>query len=272
MHLAVCVKQVPDTTEVRIDPRTNTLVRRGVPSILNPYDAHALEAAIQLRDKYGGQITALSMGPPQGAEVLKRAISFGVDRGILLTDRRFAGSDTLATSYILTQGLRKLETIKPLDMIICGKQAIDGDTGQVGPGIASRMGWTQFTYVLKIEDLDLEKREITVQRKLEGKIQIVKGRLPVLLTVVRDINELNYASLPNMVRAARYQPEIWTKEDIEHDEAQLGLKGSPTVVRRIFAPPEREEGKMITGAQNNPVQAVKELVEMLIKTKIIADK
>lgn len=272
MHLAVCVKQVPDTTEVRINPATNTLMRKGVPSIMNPYDAHALEAAVRLKELYGGQVTVLSMGPTQAEKTLKRAISFGADRAILLTDRKFAGSDTLATSYILGEALRRIGKEKPLDLILCGKQAIDGDTGQVGPGIAVRLGFTQLTYVSKIEAVDLAKREIIVHRKLEGELEVVKAKLPVLLTVVKDINELSYSSLPNLFRAAKYKPEIWTKDDLPYEEANLGLKGSPTIVRRIFAPPIREEGNIIDTKEKDLSIAVGELVEHLITTKIIADK
>lgn len=272
MHLVVCVKQVPDTTEVRINPATNTLMRKGVPSIMNPYDAHALEAAIRLKELYGGQVTVLSMGPLQADKTLKRAISFGADRAILLSDRKFAGSDTLATSYILGEALQKIGNEKPIDLIFCGKQAIDGDTGQVGPGIAARLGLTQLTYVSKIEEIDLVKKEITVQRKLEGELEVIRARLPVLLTVVKDINELSYSSLPNLFRAAKYQPEIWTKDDLPYDETKLGLKGSPTVVRRIFPPPQRKEGRVIEIGETNLTSAINELVDILVTTKITADK
>ncbi|GAW91640.1 electron transfer flavoprotein subunit beta/FixA family protein [Calderihabitans maritimus] len=272
MHIVVCVKQVPDTMEVRIDPKTNTLVRAGVPSIINPYDIHAVEEAMRLKEKFGASVTAITMGPPQAEEVLRKAISFGVDKAILLSDRAFAGSDTLATSYVLAQAIRKLSEEQPVDLVLCGKQAIDGDTAQVGPGIATRLNIPQLTYVMKIDYLDLEKREIQVQRKLEGEREIVKATLPALLTVTKDINELRYASFPNLLRAARYRPLLWNKESLLLEEGRLGIKGSPTAVRRIFAPPEREGGEIIPGGMDNPEKAAAELVDKLITTKIIADR
>ena len=240
LRMVVCVKQVPDTTEVRIDPETNTLIREGVPSILNPFDAHATEAAVELKEKYGGHITALSMGQPQAVEALQKCISFGVDRAILLSDRAFAGSDTLATSCAVTAGLRRIAQEDGLDLVLCGKQAIDGDTAQVGPGIACRLSLPQITYAIGVDEIDVDQERITVQRRLEHGIETVQAPLPALLTCVEEMNELRYASLPNMIRAARYEPEVWTAAELEVDVEELGLKGSPTVVDRIFAPPERE--------------------------------
>ncbi|MCG0277341.1 MAG: electron transfer flavoprotein subunit beta/FixA family protein [Thermanaeromonas sp.] len=271
MHFVVCVKQVPDTTEVRVDPVTKTLVREGVPSIINPYDAHAVEEAVRLKERYGGKVTAISMGPPQAEEVLRRALAIGADRAILLTDRTFAGSDTLATSYILAQAIRRLDREEPVTLVLCGKQAIDGDTGQVGPGIATRLGFTPLTYVLAVEEIDIEAGEIKVQRKLEDARQVVCGKLPALLTVVKEINELRYAALPDLVRAARTRPERWTAADLEVDPGRTGLKGSPTSVRRIFAPPQRPGGEMIPGGTEDPARAASLLVDKLLKTKLIAD-
>lgn len=267
--MVVCVKQVPDTAEVRIHPRTNTLVRAGVPAIINPFDAHAVEAAVQLKEKYGGRVTALSMGPPQAGEVLRRALGMGADDAILLTDRAFAGSDTLATSYILARAIAAIGRDTPVDLVFCGKQAIDGDTAQVGPGIATRMGFTQLTYVMAIDEVDLERRYIRVQRKLEGKREIICGRLPALLTVVKDLNELRYPSLPAVIRAARATITTWNKDALDLDPEQIGLKGSPTSVRRIFAPPARPGGEIIPG---DPRAAAATLVTKLIQTKIIADQ
>ncbi|HEY3313926.1 MAG TPA: electron transfer flavoprotein subunit beta/FixA family protein [Bacillota bacterium] len=239
MHAVVCLKQVPDTTEVKIDPSTGTLVRAGVPSIVNPYDAHALEAALRLKDQFGGKVTVVSMGPPQASQALKKAVSLGADEAILLTDRVFAGSDTLATSYILTQALLKLAEKDPIDVVFCGKMAIDGDTGQVGPGIATRLDYEQLTYVSDIGKLDAEKREITVWRALgDGKEQ-VKTRLPALLTVTDEVNDVRYGSFPDQVRAARYEPITWTKDDLHLDLARCGLKGSPTTVSKVFTPQAR---------------------------------
>ena len=272
MHIVVCVKQVPDTTEVRVDPETNTLIREGVPSIINPYDAHAVEAAVTLKEEHGGKVTVISMGPPQAEEVMRRSIAIGADEGILLSDRNFAGSDTLATSYILAQGIKRLAEREPVDLILCGKQAIDGDTAQVGPGIAVRLNLPQLTYVMKIERVDIEKREIIVHRKLEDKRVRAACKLPVLLTVVKDINEIRYASLPNLIKSARYKPNIWSQKELNLDIQQIGLKGSPTSVSKIFAPPQRGQGEIIPGGQDNPDEAAGILVQKLLKTKIIADK
>lgn len=271
VHIVCCIKQVPDTTEVRIDPKTNTLVREGVPSIVNPYDIHGVEEAVGLKEKYGGKVTIVSLGPYQAEEALQRAISFGADQAILITDRAFAGSDTLATSYVISQALKKLAEKEPIDMVICGKQAIDGDTAQVGPGIAVRLGFAQLTYVTKIEEVNLEKKEITVLRKLEGSTEKVVARLPVLLTVLKDINQLRYATLPNLIRAAQYKPEYWSKNNLEVNEEKIGLKGSPTTVRKIFPPPVKEKGVIYEQADKDK-KAIQAVVEQLLKTKLTADR
>lgn len=264
MNIVVCVKQVPDTTDVRIDPETKTLVRAGVPSILNPYDAHATEAAVQLKERYGATVTALSMGPPQAVEVLQRCISLGCDRGILLSDRAFAGSDTLATSYVLASAITRLSAEEPVDLVLCGKQAIDGDTAQVGPGIAQRLSYAQMTYVSAVDDLDAQKRSVRVQRRLERGVETLDAPLPALLTCVEEFSEVRYASLPNMIRAARYQPEVWTAEQIGAEKAHLGLEGSPTTVSKIFSPPERPPGKIIAGPETPPGEAAAMLIDQLV--------
>ena len=272
LRMVVCVKQVPDTTEVRIDPETNTLIREGVPSILNPFDAHATEAAVELKEKYGGHVTALSMGPPQAVEALKKCISMGVDRAILLSDRAFAGADTLATSYALSAGLEKIAQEDGLDLVLCGKQAIDGDTAQVGPGLACRLDLPQITYAIGVTELDLEQRTITVQRRLEKGVETVQAPLPALITCVEEMNELRYASLPNMIRAARYESEIWAAADMQADEEQLGLSGSATVVARIFAPPEREPGEMIPGGTDDPTGAAAAVLDKLVERTAVGTK
>ena len=264
LQIVVCVKQVPDTTEVRIDPETNTLIREGVPAIVNPFDAHATEAAAQIKEKHGAHVTVLSMGPPQATEAIKKCISVGADRGILLSDRAFAGADTWATSYALTAALERIAQEQGLDLVLCGKQAIDGDTAQVGPGIARRLGWPQVTYAIGIPEIDVEAGTITVERRLEGGVEVVKARLPAVVTCVEEMNELRYAPLPNMIRAARYEPEVWTKDDIEVEEELLGLSGSPTTVNSIFPPPQPEPGEIIPGGDDNPAGAVSVLVDKLL--------
>ncbi len=264
MHLIVCVKQVPDTTEVRIDPQTNTLVREGVPSILNPYDAHAAEAAVQLKERYGGTVTIVCMGPPQAIEVIRECISFGADRGILISDRAFAGSDTWATSYTIGCALIRLRDETGLDMVLCGKQAIDGDTAQVGPGLARRLHVPQITYAVGVESVDLEARRARILRRLEKGVEVVDAPLPCLLTCVEEMNEVRYASLPNMIRAARYQAEVWGKVDLSADEGLLGLKGSPTMVNRIFPPPPRQPGEIIAAGDSDPARAAEQLADRLV--------
>ncbi|MBC7286913.1 MAG: electron transfer flavoprotein subunit beta/FixA family protein [Armatimonadetes bacterium] len=264
MHIIVCVKQVPDTTDVRIDPNTGTLVREGVPSILNPYDAHACEEAIRLKERYGGEITVISMGPPQAAEALRDCIALGADRAVLLSDRAFAGSDTLATSYALWCGiLRAQREWGDADLVLCGKQAIDGDTAQVGPGIARRLDVPQITYALKVVELDLDKRKVVVERRLEKGIETVEAPLPALLTCVEEMNDVRYASLPNLIRSLRYEPIVWTSKDVGADPELCGLKGSPTSVARVFAPPEREPGEIIEG--DTVSEKVSRLIEMVLE-------
>lgn len=245
MHSVVCIKQVPDTTEVRIDPVTNTLVRAGVPSISNPYDMHALEAAVQLKQKYGDKVTAISMGPPQASAVLREALSFGADAGILLSDRAFAGADTLATSYALTSAIEKIKQSEAVDLIFCGKQAIDGDTAQVGPGIATRLGIPLITYVIGIDEI--KGNSITLERKLEEGREILLTTLPALLTVIKEANELHYPSMPDKLRSIKTEIKVWGKKDLPVDEKKLGLDGSPTTVNKVFPPPCRLTGTMIEG-------------------------
>ncbi|MBI5399202.1 electron transfer flavoprotein subunit beta/FixA family protein [Candidatus Saganbacteria bacterium] len=241
MRIVVSIKQVPDVTDVKIDPVTNTLIREGVPSIANPYDLHALEEALKLKDQYGAKVIAISMGPPQAKEVLRKAISLGADETFLLTDRGFAGADTLATSYVLSEAIRKLNP----DLVLCGKQAIDGDTAQVGPGIATRLGFSQLTYVAKIRELNLAAKTIIVERKLEEGIEVVSSPLPALLTILKEANQIRYATLPNLMSAVNCEPPVWDKNALSLDPGLLGLKGSPTQVVKIFSPPLRTAGKFI---------------------------
>lgn len=266
MNILVCVKQVPDTTEIKMDSRTNTLDRSSAATILNPYDAHAVEEAVNLKRKFGGKVTILSMGPPQAREVIKKCIEMGADDGVLLTDKAFAGSDTLATSYILGSAIQKMAGKKSFDLVFCGKQAIDGDTAQVGPGIASRLGIPQLTYVEKITDLDSVKNSITLHRKLDDGYEIVESMLPCLITVEKCINELSYSPLPDMIKAARFSPRIWEVNDLDADINRMGLSGSATSVRKIFPPPKRAGGEILKG---NTSEVVKTLSDKM-KGEILA--
>ncbi len=252
MHIVVCIKQVPDSAQIRVHPVTNTIMRQGVPAIVNPYDLVALEEALRLKDRYQAHVTVLTMGPPQAETALRKALSFGADEAILLTDRAFAGADTLATSYALASAIRQIQKDMPVDLVFAGKQTIDGDTAQVGPGIAVRLGLQMLTYVCKIEALDLEQREITVQRRAEGGVQVLKTRLPALITVLEGINEMRFATMPDMFRAARHPLKVWDKDAAGIEDAtRIGLKGSPTVVSKVFAPTPRTQKAEIVQTQSD---------------------
>ena len=247
MHIVVCIKQVPDTTEIKLDPITHTLDRSSAPAILNPYDAHAVEEAVKIVQKYSGKVSVISMGPLNGKEAIKKCIEMGANAGYLLTDRIFAGSDTLATSYIISLGIKKIQEQEPIDLVFCGKQAIDGDTAQVGPGIARRMEMGQITYVTKVVEVNPEEKYIIALRKIDQGYEKIKASFPSLLTMEKEINELSFSSLPNMIDASRFEPVIWTSTDINPDISQIGLKGSPTWVYKTFPPPVREGGALLQG-------------------------
>ena len=266
MHFVVCLKQVPDTSEVRVDPETNTLIRKGVPSIINPYDAHALEEAMRLKDKLGGKVTIISMGPMQTREAIKKAMSFGADRAILLSDRHFGGSDSLATAYILSTALKKINETEPIDLVLAGKEAIDGDTAQTGPGIAQRLGFPQLTYVIRVREMT--ESNITVERKTEAGRQVVEAQLPALITVEKELNEVRYASLPDLMKAAQYIPDIWDSNSLIFDATQMGLKGSPTSVSRIFAPLGRSGGEIIDGTKD-PAGTAAVVVQKILEQNVI---
>lgn len=250
MNIIVCIKQVPDTAEVRINPETNTLIRDGVASIINPYDLHAVEAALQIREKAGGKVTVITMGPPQAESALRDAISMGADEAVLLTDRAFAGSDTWATSYTLSKAVEKLGA----DIVICGKQAIDGDTAQVGPEMAEFLDVPHVSYIRKIEDVQADS--IRVQRLMDEGYDVVESSLPVLLTVVRELNEPRLPSLKGKMTAKKAEIKKWTAADIEADADKIGLKGSPTQVKNIFAPEAKKDRKMLEGASEQQVDAL----------------
>jgi electron transfer flavoprotein beta subunit len=257
MKVVVCIKQVPDTMDVRIDPVTNTLIRDGVPSILNPFDEFALEEGLRIREKCGGSVTVLTMGPPQADEVLRLALAMGVDDVVLLSDRAFAGSDTLATSYTLS---RAIEKIGGIDIVITGKQAIDGDTAQVGPGIAARLGLSQLTYVSKVEHIDPGRGAIRVERLLDGGRERVEADLPVLLAVVKDINVPRQPSILKMKKARSALIPVWKAQDIDADEAQIGQNGSPTWVEKIFSPEQKTGGDVFRGEADECAARITDLL------------
>jgi electron transfer flavoprotein beta subunit len=265
LHIVACIKQVPDTKIIKMNPKTNTMDRRTAPAILNPYDAHAVEEAVRLRDKYGGTVSVVTMGPPPAVKAIKKCIEIGADEGYLITDRRFAGADTLATSYAVTKAIEKISKIKPVDLIICGKMTIDGDTGQVGPGIARRLDIPPLTSVNKVVEVNREEGKAIVHRKLEDGYEVVQSSLPCLFSVEKTINEVPYSPFPNMLKAARYQPQIWSVDDLEDvDIKQLGLKGSPTIVSKVWAPPKPQGGEILEGS---PQDQVEKLLAVLLEKK-----
>ncbi len=251
MNIIVLVKQVPDTAEVKINRETNTLIRDGVPSIINPFDMYAIEEALRLREKHGGKVTAVTMGPPQAAESLKEAVSLGVDDAVLVSDRAFAGADTWATSYALSMAVRKIGTY---DLVIAGKQAIDGDTAQVGPETADMLGIPFVAYVRKIEGV--EGTKMVAERLMDEGYDVVETSLPAVITVVKEINTPRLPSLKGKMKAKSLKVTAWTAKDIGAEESKIGLKGSPTQVVRIFPPAPRGGREMLSGSIEDQVAAV----------------
>lgn len=263
MKIVVCIKQVPNTNEVRINKETGTLIRDGVPSIINPDDKNAIEEALTLKDKLKDvTVTVLSMGPPQAKLALKEAIAMGADKAVLLSDRVFGGSDTWATATILA---RAIETIGDVDMILCGRQAIDGDTAQVGPEIAEFLQIPQITYV---SELDVRDKEVVVKRSTEEGYYVIKSPMPVLLTCIKELNTPRYArpSLIYKAFASDDNIEIWTNADINADTTQIGVKNSPTNVFRSFVPVREFHGETLQGSNKEAAAA---LVEKLHELKIL---
>ena len=255
MRYVVCIKQVPETTDVKINPATNTLIRDGVASIINPFDMYAIEEGLRLKAKTGGTVIVVTMGPPQADAALREAISMGADEAILVSDRAFAGSDTWATSYTLAMAIRKIGNF---DVILCGKQASDGDTAQVGPGVAVHLDLPQITYVRKIESID--EKTIIAERLLENGYEVIQSPLPCVLTVVKEINEPRLPSLKGKIAAKKAVIAVWKAADLSCDPKCLGLDGSPTKVVRIFTPPARQGGEMLRG---EPSEIVPQLVAKL---------
>lgn len=240
MRIVVPIKQVPETDQVRMDPETGTMIRRGLSAIINPLDLYALEAALQLKDAQGGKITAISMGPRLAEHALREALALGCDQGVLITDRKFAGSDTWATSYTLAQALKKLQ---PVDLIICGERATDGDTGQVGPGIASFLDLPLVTYVDRI--MGFKDGGIRVRRMVENGSEILWMKMPGVMTVVKDIAHPRFPTLQEKLQSKKAELTHWTAADMSLDETALGLNGSPTRVIKIEKSKLSRQGDLI---------------------------
>ncbi len=251
MNIVVCIKQVPGSTQVKINPDTGTLIRDSVEAIVNPFDEYAIEEALRIREKKDGCVKVITMGPPQAESVLRGAIAMGADEGYLVSDRAFAGSDTWATSYTLANAIKTLGTI---DLIICGKQAIDGDTAQVGPGVAEMLDIPFVAWVRKVEDITDEG--IKVERMMEDGYDIIEMPFPALITVVKEINEPRMTSLKGKMKAKKAEIKCISAEDLEVDEKKLGLNGSPTQVLRSFVPEKKTGGEKISGEVPELVEKV----------------
>lgn len=261
MNIVVCLKQVPGTTKVKIDPQTNTLIRQGIESIVNPFDAYALEEGVRLKERCGGKVTAVSMGPPQAEEVLREAVSLGADEAILLSDRAFAGSDTWVTAYTLARAMDKLGQY---DLIICGRQTIDGDTGQVGPELAEILGLPFVAYVSKVEEIN--NGHIRVRRMVEEGYEVIEAPLPAAITVVKEINVPRLPSLRGLTKAKSAVIPVWTAEELGADKNMVGLSGSATRVIKIFFPQRVSSSEIFQGDLVNQVDT---LVEKLREAKVI---
>lgn len=255
-----------------VDPRTHTLVRERVPAIVNPDDLHALEEALRWRERLGGRVVVVSMGPPQAEAALRRALSLGADGAVLASDRAFAGADTYATTLVLARALRRLEREQggPFDLVWCGRQALDGDTGQVGPGLAARLGVSLLAYVARVRRLDPEARTIEVERALDDRREVLRARLPALLTVDRSLNRVRYAALPALLAAQTAPVTVWGAADLGLAAEEVGLRGSPTRVARSAAPPvRRRRTHLIPGAAENPRQAAAQLADLLLAAGVL---
>ncbi len=261
MNIIICIKQVPDTTEVKIDPETNTLIRQGIQSVVNPFDTYAMEEGVRLKEQYGGQVTVITMGPPQAEQALRETLATGADGAVLLSDRAFAGADTLATAYTLAQAIAKLE---PYDLVICGRQTTDGDTGQVGPELAEMMDLPFVAYVSRIEEI--KDGNMRVRRMVEEGHEVIELPLPAIITVAKDINVPRLPSLRGSARARSAAIPIWTAGELGADPNRVGLTGSATKVIRIFYPQRVSQAEILQG---DPAEQVANLIDKLRETKLI---
>lgn len=261
MNIVVCLKQVPGTTEVRIDPESNTLIREGIENVVNPFDTYALEEGVRIKERYGGRVTALSMGPSQAEEMLREAIAVGADEAVLLSDSAFAGADTLATACTLARAAEKLGEC---DLVICGRQTFDGDTGQVGPEMAEMLGVPFVAYISKVEEIG--DGRMRARRMVEDGYEAVETTLPAVVTVVKEINVPRLPSLRGMTRAKAAAITVWTAEELGIDESLVGLSGSATRVIKVFFPQRVRRGEVLSGALENQVDSV---IERLKEANLI---
>lgn len=268
MHIVVCIKQTPATSNIQIDPKTGTLKREGMAAAINPFDEYAIEEGVRIKERIPGTVVSVvTMGPPQAEDSLRDAIARGADQAFHLCDRAFAGADTYATSYALEMGIRKIakETGKPVDLVICGKQTNDGDTGHVGPGIAAWLEWPNIAYVKKVEEVN--DKMIRVHRMMEDGTDVLEMPLPAVIAVVKEINEPRVASLKGKMSAKKAVIPRWTAADIEADKAKIGLSGSPTIVASSFNPPPRQGGARVDGGSSE--EKAHNLVNKLVEMKLL---
>ena len=262
MHVVVCVKQVPDTTNVRINPETNTLMREGVESIVNPFDEYALEQGLMLKDRHGAKLTVVSMGPPQATSVLRESLARGADEAVLVSSRAFGGADTLATSYTIAQAIKKICGGNTPDLVLFGKQAIDGDTAQVGPGVSEFLGMPLITYVRRIDvSVDPCGASFSVESVMDDGVATIEGNLPAVMTVLKESDAPRYAPLSGAIRAAKADISVLNEKDIGADPAAIGLKGSPTKVVTIFPPPIKGGGEKIAASGADAAKAILDFLE-----------
>lgn len=267
MNICVCIKQVPDTNEIKIDPVKHTLIRAGVPSIVNPFDTYAQEVGVRLKEKLGGKLVVVTMGPPQAKEAIKTCLGVGADAGYLISGRKFGGSDTLATSYILSEAIKAVEEKEGLkfDLILCGKQAIDGDTAQVGPEIAEHLGIPQVTYALDIVE---EDGKIVVKRECDTGYDLISVKLPAVVTVTKLSYEPRYPTYKTWKAAKTMEIPVLSEEDLPNiDIEKCGLKGSPTKVKSTYTPVREKNGMMLRGMSAQ--EAAEKLVDAVLEAKIL---
>jgi len=251
VNIVVCLKQVPGTTEVKIDPQTNTLIRQGIKNIINPFDTYALEEGVRLKEKHGGRVTVITMGPPQAEEALREAISLGADEAVLLSDRAFAGADTWATAYTLSKAAARLA---PVDIIICGRQTVDGDTGQVGPELAEMLDIPFVAYVSQIEEI--ANGHMRLRRMIEEGHEVVETTLPAVITVAKEINVPRLPSLRGITRSKSASIPVWGAGELGADKDMVGLAGSCTQVIKVFFPKRTCQVEKLEGDLESQVETL----------------
>jgi electron transfer flavoprotein beta subunit len=249
VNVVVCLKQVPGTTDVRIDPQTNNLIRQGIKNVINPFDTYALEEGVRLKERFGGKVVVLSMGPPQAQEMLREAISLGADEAILLSDKAFGGADTWATAYTLAAAIHKLGQY---DLVICGRQTLDGDTGQVGPELAEMLHVPLITYVSRVEEM--ADKQMTVRRMIDEGHETMLSPLPAVITVTKEINVPRLPSLRGISRAQRAVIPVWNLQQLGVDAGKVGSSGSFTRVVKVFFPERACKAEILQGSAEEQVE------------------